>query len=489
MIKQILLLTLIFSFSYAVSDLENRIKTLESQIENLKTKTYENEADLNEYIPIIEASETQSLLDKVDFLPELEVRMDKMDYKLGEIDGEDTKADYPEGNNLQRRDEFSKDFDPAVAVKFKLNLMGNIDKYTKFTGRFIFTNSSQSHQRLCILSRDIKSVSSTSAFDIDRAYVDYTPNIGSDYAFTFSFGVLPTTGGTPMNYALNNERKSMFPALVFDMNSYGLIATQKLTNENFLRVIAAKAYTLNANIYPYQCNRENIDNANILGLYYDSGFKLFGGKSLLSFGVNYLGDFKAHPYLGPDVNSDDASDLGDIFTYGLGLDIRELINDKLTIFIHTAISHPESNGEVDDYQLVDSNNDGVPDDGLTSSGIVGFSTADYAQGSMIDDMGHSIYLGFKYNITQSFNFGAEYNQGSKYWFSTTQGAEDMYNKLAIRGSVSEVYVTYRFHKDMYAKLGYMHTKEEYTGSGWHFGEPTSKDGTQKISYLSIKAEF
>jgi len=488
MIKKIFLSAIIVSLSLASSSLEKKLESLEAQIKELKKQSDSNQADLNEYIPIIEASETQSLLDKLDFLPELEVRMDKMDYELGEIEGENTKALY-DGVEEQRRDEFTKDFEPALAVKFKMNLDGNIDKYTKFHGRFIFTTSSQSNERLCILSRDIKSVSASSAFDVDRAYVDLTPNIGSDYAFTFSFGILPTTGGTPMNFALNSERKSMFPALVFDMNTYGLIGTQKLGNGNFLRLIAAKAYTLKAEFYPYQCNRENIDNANIFGAYYESEFKLLDGKALLSFGINYLADFKAHPYLGPDVNSEDANRLGDIFTYGLGLDIRDLADDKLTIFAHTAMSHPEANGAEDDYQLVDDNDDGVPDTNLTVSGLAGFSTADYAKGPMISDMGYSVYLGLKYDLNNDFDFGLEYNRGSKYWFSTTQGAEDMYNKLATRGDVLEVYGTYNFHKYIYAKLGYMYTNEEYTGSGWHFGEPAKKDGTQKISYLSIKAEF
>jgi len=485
MIKNILLCTLLVASTYAADSLEEKLQFMQLEIEKLKKQSNANEADLNEYIPIIEASETESLLDKLDFLPELEVRMDKMDYELGEIEGENTKASYDNGLTLQqRRDEFSKNFDPAFAVKFKLNLVGNIDKYTKFNGRFVFANSSQSNQRLCILSRDIKSVSSSSAFDVDRAYVDYTPNAGSDYAFTFSFGVLPTTGGTPMNFALNSERKSMFPALVFDMNSYGVIATQKLTDNNFFRIIAAKAYTLRTSFYPYQCNRENIDNANILGAYYDTEFNLLGGKSLLSFGANYLGDFKAHPYLGPDVTAADASVLGDIYTYGLGIDVRDIASDKLTFFIHTAMSNPNPNGTSEDYTIVDENNDGnfYPDD-------PGFSTADYAQGTMINKDGYSFYIGAKYELNTKFDIGVEYNQGSKYWFSATQGAEDMYNKLAIRGNVTELYSTYKFHRNMYAKLGYMHTNEEYTGSGWHFGMPAKKDGTQKISCLSIKAEF
>ena len=65
----------------------------------------------------------------------------------------------------------------------------------------------------------------------------------------------------------------------------------------------------------------------------------------------------------------------------------------------------------------------------------------------------------------------------------------MYNKLAIRGDVTEIYTTWNFYKSMNMKLGYMHTNENYTGSGWHFGEPVEKDGEQKIAYISLKAEF
>ena len=136
-------------------------------------------------------------------------------------------------------------------------------------------------------------------------------------AFTFSFGVLPTTGGTPMQYAQNTQRKSMFPALVFDMNTYGVIATQELWSDTFIRGIAAKAYTMRPNFYTYQCNRENIDNANVFGLYSDTKFN-FLGDALLSFGVNMLHDFKAHPYLGPDVTSSDSDILGNILKRNSG---------------------------------------------------------------------------------------------------------------------------------------------------------------------------
>lgn len=483
--NKIISISLIASLSLIAStNLEERLNTLEAEIKQLKYQTNDISADMEEYLPVVERSETKSILDKINFTPELELRMDKMDYSLGEIEGEETEASYDDGVTYeQRRDEFSKDFDPAVAVRFKLNMSAQIDEKVKFNGRLIFANSTQSYQRLCILSRDIKSVSSSSAFDTDRAYVDYTPNINSEYAFTFSFGVLPTTGGTPLQYAQNAQRKSMFPALVFDMNTYGIIGTQRLSGDNYLRVIAAKAYTLRDNFYSYQCNRENIDNANVLGAYFDTKLS-FLADSLLSFGVNYMGSFKAHPYLGPDVDAQDSQVLGDIFTFGLGLDAKNIKNSGLTMFAHTALSNPHANGKSDDYQIVSN-----PDGTQKYEDDPGFSTAAYAQGEMLSEDGYSVYIGAKYDILKSFNLGAEYNHGSKYWFSATQGAEDMYNKLATRGDVLEVYGMWDFYKSMHIKLGYMHTNENYTGSGWHFGEPVTKDATQKIAYVSLKAKF
>jgi hypothetical protein len=502
--KKLLLLALPFALFASELDvkeeiefLKERIKKLEQQmnenaankavsevkLQNLQEQVNNNKADLAENIPILEAVEKKSILDRINFSPELEVRLDKMDYKLGDISGEDTRV-YEGGvaTNVSRRDAFTKNFQPAGLIRFKLNMSAQIDESVKFNGRLIFANSSQSNQRLCILSDDIKSNPSTSAFDVERAYFDYAPNMTSELPFTFSFGLLPTTGGTPMQFAQNTERKSMFPALVFDMNTYGVIGTQKLSENFYARGIVAKAYTLREAFYPYQCNRENIDNANVVGIYFDKKVD-FLGDSLLSFGVNMLHDLKAHPYLGPDIDSTNAHILGNMLTFGVGVDIKKVAQSDFTVFAHTAISNPHANGAKDDYQIVN------PALETTLSGDVGFSTADYAQGGMLKDNGYALYIGAKYDFLPSLNFGLEYNYGSKYWFSATQGAEDIYNKLATRGSVAEAYATWEFHDNMNAKLGYMYTDEQYTGSGWHFGEPASKEGTQSIGYLSITAKY
>ena len=328
---------------------------------------------------------------------------------------------------------------------------------------------------------------SDSTFNVDCAYYDYTSKLDSESLFTFSFGLLPTTGGTPMQFAKNGQRQSMFPALVFDMNTYGIIGTQKFSDDTYIRGILAKAYTLRAAFYPYQCNRENIDNANVIGMYVDTKLN-FLGDSLFSFGVNMLHDLKAHPYLGPDIDSTKAKVLGKMFTFGAGLDVKKVADSDLTLFANTAMSHPDGNGAVDDYKIVTAVGQTLAD-GLTASGDTGFSTADYAQGEMLKDNGYSLYIGAKYDYTPVLNFGLEYNYGSKYWFSATQGAEDMYNKLATRGSVAEIYSIWKFHKNINSKCCYMYSDEQYTGSGWHFGEPAKKDGTQSIVSMSINAKY
>jgi len=500
----LLLLPLLLSASQDIDvykkilELENEIKLLKAQVEEnaqkrqsthtsvvtIKEQVEQNTRSIDEDTTILEKIETKSILDKVNFSPEIMLRFNKFHYTTGAIEGENTKIynnSNPALNGLQRRDEFSKDFDLAASMRFRLNMNFTLEDI-KFHGRMLYMNSTQSNQRICILSRDIKSGTPGSAFDVDRAYVDYTVNKTSSTPFTLSFGILPTSGGTPMQYGQNKKRSSLFPALVFDMNTYGVIGTQKIAQDTYARLVLAKAYTLRPNFYPYQCNRENIDNADIIGIYGDSKIN-FLGNSLLSFGVNIMHDLKAHPYLGPDIDSSNSSNLGTIITYGLGIDIEKFQDSDLTVFAHTAFTTPHANNKRDDYKITN------PVAGTTDGGYTGFTEADYASGPMLNKNSYSVYLGLKYDVTQDINIGAEYNYGSKYWYSGTQGAEDMYNKLALRGSAYEAYTSWQFHKYLNAKLGYLYMQENYTGSGWHFGEPAKKDAQQNIGYLNLEARF
>lgn len=459
---------------------DDNFKQLEARITQLENERNITSSTIDDMQVVVDSVERKSFTDVIDFVPEVRLRFDKMKYEVGQF--EPTPTPNSDGTIPRNRDDFSKNFDLATSVRFRLNMRANVLEDVSFYGRLVFQHSTQSNERLCILSHDIKSSDSVSGIDIDRAYFDYKINRESNYPFIFSFGILPTSGGTPTQYAEVRARQSVFPALVFDMDSYGVILTSDLTNifdqRSFLRAIVAQAYTLDPNIYPYQCNRETIDNADIYGLYFDTHLTQ---NSLFSIGVNVLNNLKAHPYLGPDVTANDAKNLGTVVTFGLGVDVQKLAQSDLTVFLHTAVSQGFANDNNDSYKT-----DPMPGE----PGYTGvFTASDYASGSLITNTGYAVYTGMLYDLTSAWTVGGEYNYGSKYWFAATQGSEDMYNKLAVRGHVGEGYLIWKFNRYMFAKVGYMYTQEDYTGSGWHFGEPIAKGGVQQVGYLQLNASF
>lgn len=191
--------------------------SIEQRLQELSTKVEQNSQELQEVLPIIEAVEKKSIVDRLDLSPELELRVDKLDYKLGKIEGEETPILTPTHPmySEQRRDEFSKNFEPAGSVNFKLNMRADLAHDLKFYGRMVINRSSQSNERLCILSRDIKTSSSETGMDVDRAYFDYSLLSHGTQKTILSFGILPTSGGTPSHFSHATQRKSMFPSLVF----------------------------------------------------------------------------------------------------------------------------------------------------------------------------------------------------------------------------------------------------------------------------------
>ena len=466
------LLFLLIPFILFADSSDDRIKHLEDRIAQLEGEHDATSSNLEDIQIIVDDVERKSFTDVIDFTPEVRLRFDKMKYKVGSFD-----TDLDPSLSTPNREDIDKNFGLATSVRFRLNMHANVMDEMSFHGRIVFQHSTQSNERLCILSKNIKSSGSISGIDVDRAYFDYKLNGEGDYPFIFSFGVLPTSGGTPRQFAEVRARQSVFPALVFDMDSYGVILTSELTHlfntQSFLRAIVAQAYTLNPNIYPYQCNRETIDNADIYGLYFDTRLTQ---NTLLSVGVNVLDDLKAHPYLGPDVTAEHSKNLGTMITFGLGIDSKQIAGTNLTGFLHSALSHGHSNGAEDD-------------NGTVGVAVGNFTNSTYANGPLLTDFGYSVYAGLLYDFSSSWTMGAEYNYGSKYWFAATQGAEDMYNKLATRGHVGEGYLIWNLNRYLFTKIGYMYTQEDYTGSGWHFGEPIAKGGEQQVGYLQINASF
>lgn len=484
-----------------INELENKLKDMNEKLEKILNdkdkKDNDNDIDkvnneqIDELYGIVEEVETKAFKDKVSISPELRLRADSFKY-------EDTHP------------AFKKDlkYNPLISARIRLNMVTDFSDDMRFYARLLSSKSTQSYERICTLSPQPKGKVSKlhdteMVTEFDRAYFDYYIDKLSDIPLIFTAGVLPTTGGSSSNLIENTPRKSVFPSLIFDSNILGIILSADLSKvfkskDTFLRFITGKAYTLDEKHFYYQCNRENIGNLENYGLFFETKIPFFKNDALLLTGVNLAKNIKAKPRLGNDsltnkdfeeqvdlVNSylaefEAQKDqiLGDILNLSIGLETKKVFKSNTDFFIHLGMSIPEPNGNEIDF-----------------SGQAGiYNTGDYVKGSLIDENGYACFTGVRQNFPNFYDssIGFEYNYGSQYWWSATQGSEDVFNKLSTRGEGYEFYLNFKLNRHLSFRMGYMMMNEKYASSGWHFakdGEPLPKDGKYQNSYIMLNGYF
>lgn len=458
---------------------------------NLSTIVTDHQEQIDQLYDIVDEVETKTFKDKISISPELRLRADSFTYK-------DThKA-------------FKKDleYEPLISVRFRLNMVTEFNENMRFYARSISSKSTQSHERICTLSPQPQGIVSKlhdteMVSEFDRAYFDYYFNRQGDIPLIFTAGILPTTGGSSSNLIEGTPRKSVFPSIIFDSNIMGVILSADLSNmlglnDAYLRFIVGKAYTLDEKHYHFQCNRENIGNLENYGLFFETRLPFLGDKTLFLGGLNLAKDIKAKPRLGNDSLNDKDFEgqvdivnsylaefaaekdqiLGNVLNVSVGIEARKIFQTNTDFFAHFALSDPHPNGNEVDF-----------------SGQFGvYNTGEYVKGGLVNKIGYASFIGLRQNFP-SFNdatIGVEFNYGSQYWWSVTQGSEDVFNKLANRAHTYEIYAHYPFNRSLDIRLGYMQVNENYVGSGWHFakdGTPLSKDGIQKNLYLMLNGYF
>jgi len=477
-----------------MNKLYKTIEVLNQKVQNLEKKSLQkddHQEQIDELYEIVDEVETKTFKDKISISPELRLRADSYSYT-------DTHP------------AFKKDleYDPLISVRFRLNMVTEFNQNMRFYARSISSKSTQSYERICILSPQPSGIVSKlhdteMVTEFDRAYFDYYFNAKGDIPLIFTAGILPTTGGSSSNLIEATPRKSVFPSIIFDSNIMGLILSADLSNtlglnDSYLRLIMGKAYTLDEKHYHFQCNRENIGNLENYGLFFETHLPFLGDKTLFLGGLNLAKNIKAKPRLGNDslsglefegqvdiVNSylaefapEENQILGDVLNISIGIEAKKIFQTNTDFFAHFALSDPHPNGNEIDF-----------------SGQFGvYNTGDYVQGGLVNKTGYASFIGLRQNFP-SFNdakIGIEFNYGSQYWWSVTQGSEDVFNKLANRAHTYEIYGHYPFNRFLDLRVGYMQVNENYVGSGWHFakdGTPLAKDGVQKNLYLMFNGYF
>jgi len=435
------LATLSLSANETNSELLEKMSAMQKQIDTLTEAQADTNDDLEDRIDEVE---TSTMVDKIKFGLEFRTRMDYLDNTTA--GGDKYKANNVWSNRL------------------RLNMKSKITDDMKFSGRLtMYKNWSDSGVAYTNGGMDPMQGRrpSDSGLFVERAYVDWTVLSGK-VPLVLTIGRQPSSDGPSHQFKDNSVRKSTYSALSFDGAADGIVATiplHKLTTvDNMaLRVGYGKGFQ-NDTGSTYVGNPTSIADSDVLGLFFDSGLGLDG--SLLQ-----LSAVKADDVASTVPN--DNKDIGEVTLYTAMLEFTNIADTNLDLFAHYAMSQSKPNGE---YSLMDTSS--APGATNPPLGLLTSTPGDTEQKN-----GSAYWLGARYTLPfEAMNkprIGLEYNNGSENWFSFTQGSNDLTNKLATRGSATEVYYIQPINRYAHLRLGATMIDYDYTGSGYQIGAPMS----------------
>jgi hypothetical protein len=449
--------------SLNASEIDTKIEDLQKQLNELKEAQLDSADELEERIDSVE---TATLTDKINFGIEFRTRVDN-------FKSETAAGDDGTDNNIWSN-------------RLRLNMSSKITNDMKFTGRLsMYKNWSDSNINAFSGMDPMQGrrPNDSSVF-VERAYIDWVV-IKGELPFVLTIGRQPSSDGPSHQFKDNTVRKATYSALSFDGAADGIVATlplNKITGISgmALRVGYGKGYQDSSNM-SYVGNPDGVDDSNVFGVFFDSGLGLDG--SLLQISAVQATDVVSNTTnsLGQSTNKN----IGDVALYTAMVEFTNLANTNIDLFAHYAISQSKPNGE-SGALAIDSNGDGIPDMDMN----MGLLSTDMGNGISTDNKNGSAYwLGARYTLPlEAMNnprIGIEYNHGDENWFSFTQGSNDVTNKLATRGSATEVYYIQPINRYAFLRVGATMIDYDYTGTGYQIGMPMSIDQAKTMNPTAL----
>lgn len=429
-------------FASDTAELEKKLKTLE--VTNQKQTMLINalQGQLDDLDEKVEGVETATLLDKIDLNLGFRVKVNNFDKKMA--DGSKISS-----NNLW-------------STKFILGMNANITDNMKFHGRLsMYKYWADSTKHLYSQYDNMQGrVPSDSSVYLERAYIDWYFNAFVPSALTI--GRQPSADGPSHQYKENTTRKSTYSALVFDGASDGIVYTadiSKITHITNAKLRFAygkgfqndetKAGVQNAFI---GSQNDKLKDTNVAGAFFESNLPTLS-NSLFQLGYVHMSDVIANAM---ETNPDNNKNLGDIDFIGMMAQATNIKESHLDLFAHVGLSRAKPSDALYTYN----NNQKF---GLLRNNINDTNTKN----------GYAFWLGGRYtlDLLNHSKIGLEYNHGSKYWVTATQGSYDVTNKLAVRGNATELYGLYPINRYSFIRLGGVYIDYDYTSSGCYLRKP------------------
>ena len=445
------LLTSLNSYAgkYSDADVEKLIKKVESLEKEIKQFRHDYDEEVEDLNARVDDNEFQASLNRIKWGGEFETTVGNY---WGRV-GSNPMSSGEKFNNHNKWD-----------LKLRLNMESYINDRTKFTGRLSMYKgwASQRSWDSAIGDSATGRINGGSSIFVERAYIDF--KILDNLIATI--GRQPSNDGPGMNLKNNTPRKSTYPSILFNGNADGVVLTYKLPKivpNGAVRVAYGKGFQWSDSTYGYTANQNELKDLNVYGAIAEGSLPFSKmGNNLIVLSATLGKDFVADP-TGSDTENNE--NLGDFRHYGIYFENNKFFGTGLNYFISLAMSDPDGNGK-------------------------SYNTP-YGPMTLLNKKGYAYHIGARYDIG-SFKVGAEYNHGSKYWFSYTSGSYDPLNKIATRGSVSDFYLMYQIDMNQFLRAGYTDVEYKYTGSGWHIavnGEPAPTDDYIKLLYLNYNVKY
>ncbi len=316
-------------------------------------------------------------------------------------------------------------------------------------------------------------VPNSDAVRVERVFFNWN-NIGGSKLY-LSIGRRPAVGGPPLNFRDDEPRGGTPSGALFDFQYDGMTVGYHVTDKMTLRACYGLGYS------------SGFGNGNLLKTPADrlKDVHLFGGVFDL-----YESD---HTFVQALVAR--AWNVTDGFNGLVVMPNNPLTGDPVTAPVIMRYTPSANLGAIDLYGVVlqkklgnfdlfaSANWDSLRPNGQTTPfGGLGSDPFD----TPVNHEGHMFYVGARYSIPKDdgrTKIGAEFNQGSKYWFNFSNAEDDIIApKTNSRGEVYETYLTHRISDHFIFKADFIRYNYTWSGSGWHIGAPKRLDSSPILGF-------
>lgn len=386
----------------------------------------------------------------------------------------------------------SQDYDNRLlyTTRLRLNLRSEISEHMGFSGRLAMYKAWGDSSGVQVFNGQPNSINvdgttagvpNSDIVRVDRAYFDWNSLFGS--GLYLSLGRRPSTGGPPTEIREGRLRQGTPLGHVVDYQFDG-VTVGYVFKETMPGAIWRFCY----------------------GLGYESGF---GSADQLEAPADRLKDVHFGG-LNLDLFSSDrmfvqgtalrAWNVTDGFNSLVVMPVDPVTGNRSPVPAVTRLTPSSNLGNIDLAALLTQRTDGPAHWFLSVAGMKTHpENVTTPFGGLLSDpfsppASHnawSVYTGVRVDLRNAeTQIGGEFNRGSRYWFNFTQAADEiLLSKLATRGNVYEFYLNQRFGRQTQLRVSALKYDYEYSGSGWHVGEPKPLDEMSVLGFPTYKDMF